>query len=120
MRVKIEQVETLLKGQDVPEQQPRSASDGAVHSFTPSSMPPVTMGLGPEPSLPSMNDLGMPPASASMGGINSDLTADSFSFADTAMSTDPQEGFPWEMIGLGLEEPLPPQDTIDELCVILT
>lgn len=24
--------------------------------------------------------------------------------------------FTWEMIGLGLEEPLPPQETIDELC----
>ena len=24
-------------------------------------------------------------------------------------------GFTWEMIGLGLEEPLPPQDTIDDL-----
>jgi len=23
--------------------------------------------------------------------------------------------FTWEMIGLGLEEPLPPQDTIDDL-----
>jgi hypothetical protein len=27
--------------------------------------------------------------------------------------------FTWEMIGLGLEEPLPPQETIDELYVIL-
>jgi hypothetical protein len=26
--------------------------------------------------------------------------------------------FTWEMIGLGLEEPLPPQETIDELWVI--
>ncbi len=26
--------------------------------------------------------------------------------------------FTWEMIGLGLEEPLPPQDTIDELYVV--
>lgn len=26
--------------------------------------------------------------------------------------------FTWEMIGLGLEEPLPPQDTIDELYVM--
>lgn len=26
--------------------------------------------------------------------------------------------FTWEMIGLGLEEPLPPQETIDELYVI--
>ena len=25
------------------------------------------------------------------------------------------EGLSWEMIGLGLEEPLPPQDMIDEL-----
>lgn len=25
--------------------------------------------------------------------------------------------FTWEMVGLGLEEPLPPQDTIDELYV---
>jgi hypothetical protein len=28
--------------------------------------------------------------------------------------------FTWEMIGLGLEEPLPPQETIDELWVIFT
>jgi len=27
--------------------------------------------------------------------------------------------FTWEMIGLGLEEPLPPQDTIDELYVMI-
>lgn len=27
--------------------------------------------------------------------------------------------FTWEMIGLGLEEPLPPQETIDELYVYL-
>jgi hypothetical protein len=26
--------------------------------------------------------------------------------------------FTWEMIGLGLEEPLPPQETIDELYVL--
>jgi hypothetical protein len=27
----------------------------------------------------------------------------------------PDEQFPWEMIGLGLDEPLPPQDEINEL-----
>lgn len=27
--------------------------------------------------------------------------------------------FTWEMIGLGLEEPLPPQETIDELYVFI-
>jgi hypothetical protein len=30
-----------------------------------------------------------------------------------------ETNFTWEMIGLGLEEPLPPQETIDELYVIL-
>jgi hypothetical protein len=28
--------------------------------------------------------------------------------------------FTWEMIGLGLEEPLPPQETIDELYVVFS
>ena len=28
---------------------------------------------------------------------------------------DMSNNFTWEMIGLGLEEPLPPQETIDEL-----
>ena len=27
----------------------------------------------------------------------------------------PRGGFPWEMMGLGLEEPLPPPDLMDEL-----
>ncbi len=27
------------------------------------------------------------------------------------------DSFPWEMIGQGLEEPLPCQEVIDELCV---
>lgn len=31
------------------------------------------------------------------------------------MAVDPT--FTWEMIGLGLDEPLPPQETIDELYV---
>ena len=44
---------------------------------------------------------------------------------DLAFPTDINMGmglddstFTWEMIGLGLEEPLPPQETIDELYVI--
>lgn len=27
--------------------------------------------------------------------------------------------YQWEMIGLGLEEPLPPQDVMEELCVAI-
>lgn len=32
-----------------------------------------------------------------------------------SLDLKPDEPFSWEMIGLGLEEPLPPQDMIDEL-----
>lgn len=31
------------------------------------------------------------------------------------LSLSPEESFSWEMIGLGLDEPLPPQGMIDEL-----
>ena len=31
------------------------------------------------------------------------------------LSPSPEGSFSWEMIGLGLGEPLPPQDMIDEL-----
>ena len=42
---------------------------------------------------------------------------DDFNFnANMAMGMNNVGGnFTWEMIGLGLEEPLPPQETIDEL-----
>lgn len=36
---------------------------------------------------------------------------DSFDFSAIPMTNN----FTWEMIGLGLEEPLPPQESIDEL-----
>lgn len=44
-------------------------------------------------------------------------TLDDFNFnANLGMPMNNGGGdFPWEMIGLGLEEPLPPQETIDEL-----
>lgn len=51
--------------------------------------------------------------------MNSDSpqTAKEFNFnSSMPMSlNDVPSDFTWEMIGLGLEEPLPPQETIDEL-----
>lgn len=35
-----------------------------------------------------------------------------------AHTTNTTDSFSWEMIGLGLEEPLPTQETINELYVI--
>ena len=42
---------------------------------------------------------------------------DDFNFTDNlGMGMNSMDNsFTWEMIGLGLEEPLPPQETIDEL-----
>jgi hypothetical protein len=43
-------------------------------------------------------------------------TGKDFNFNSMSMPINGVSGdFPWEMIGLGLEEPLPPQETIDEL-----
>lgn len=48
-------------------------------------------------------------------------TLDDFNFTNMGMpmnnvaANDVGGNFTWEMIGLGLEEPLPPQETIDEL-----
>ena len=36
---------------------------------------------------------------------------------NSSMQMGMDNSFTWEMIGLGLEEPLPPQETIDELYV---
>ncbi len=38
---------------------------------------------------------------------------------DPSMNFTLDSNFSWEMIGLGLEEPMPTQDAIDELYVIL-
>jgi hypothetical protein len=96
-----------------------------------------------QPSFPQANVSGIAPRSIpaadfgvsnqSMGvvegvnaerwGFNGDSPAqppiDSMNFAadmNMGMGID-DNTFTWEMIGLGLEEPLPPQETIDELYV---
>lgn len=60
--------------------------------------------------LPNSNEyFGVPDA-----GPNLSPAADPFSHtAANGTSTDGE--FQWEMIGLGLDEPLPPQDVQDEL-----
>lgn len=70
------------------------------------SMPNPNMGLGGEERWHFNN--GESPQQGSM---------DDFSFnASMGMPVNNMPGnFTWEMIGLGLEEPLPPQETIDEL-----
>lgn len=108
---RLKQVETLLKTQDppvtTPEIIPTSFTSGAALGSVPAGdfgIPNPTAGIlgterwrynGESPPQP-MDNMGFPEG------------------MDMGMGLD-DNTFTWEMIGLGLEEPLPPQDTIDEL-----
>ncbi|KAH8735470.1 fungal-specific transcription factor domain-containing protein [Ilyonectria robusta] len=113
---RLKQVETLLKTQDpVPvNNQPKGVN--------------IPMPARPSPQTAAPN-LSIPNAPISMTGdrdmdrwqFNGESpqtgTLDDFNFnASLGMGMNDVGGnFTWEMIGLGLEEPLPPQETIDEL-----
>lgn len=112
-----EQVETLLKTQDP---SPTSAS--------PTKGMGIPMNGPPQQSAPAAN-LGVANPNIAIGDhsdrwrFNGESpqpgtgTMDDFNFgANMGMPMNNVAGnFTWEMIGLGLEEPLPPQETIDEL-----
>jgi hypothetical protein len=96
-----EQVETLLKSQDNSEQ-----NNDAVRQDTTSAYVASTL----QNPLPNSNDF--------LGAADRASLPIPPSGPD-GLPSNPQnttEGdFPWEMIGLGLDEPLPPQDVMDEL-----
>lgn len=108
----VEQVETMLQTQD---QSPTNTS-------------PTNKGINNLPINSTQAATGNVPSGL---GINSDWAdmdtrndspnqaapMDDFNFsANMNMNMNNVGGdFTWEMIGLGLEEPLPPQETIDEL-----
>ena len=99
-----EQVETMLESKD-----PNDISPPAVQSKN--SMDDAFASV-PNMNMPDLN-------SSSMQGIMQDtpfqdqplnLGLDNFGLSGS-------DDFSWEMIGLGIEEPLPSQDIIDELYV---
>ena len=62
------------------------------------------------------------PTNLSMDGIMADFGMDPMNLKGNSMPSvvpgiglSSDENLSWEMIGLGLEEPLPPQEAIDEL-----
>jgi len=114
----LEQVESLLKTSDPPVTTP----DAAPTNFT--SGPGGVSGIGIQ-SIP-VTDFGVQNPIGIVGGgerwrynhgESPQPPMDDLGFsADMNMSMGLDDNtFTWEMIGLGLEEPLPPQDTIDEL-----
>jgi hypothetical protein len=99
-----EQVETLLKNQDSTEQTKDTSRQDSTSAYVANT---ISQGLPDAGYLAGGDKTGMAfPDSISPGPdvLNASATG------------NPAEGeFPWEMIGLGLDEPLPPQDVMDDL-----
>jgi len=119
LEARLAQVETMLKSQD---DQPKSGKDrmaSGQHTTTTnanSSMVPEFSNIGIGQSnvkiLPhlehTINQHDAPPQAqfphSALGAVNG---------GDVTMPSE--ESFPWEMIGLGLDEPLPTEDVVSEL-----
>jgi hypothetical protein len=110
-----EQVETLLKSQD-PADHNRASPDKGPEAVSVPSASEAAFGPASAASLPSFADEDTPMLAAPMGASPDNR----YPFKTTPQPGDDtaeSEPFPWEMIGLGLEEPLPTQDVVNELYV---
>ncbi|TLD34526.1 hypothetical protein E2P81_ATG04691 [Venturia nashicola] len=115
LEARLQQVETLLKTQEPEQQQnpPSPTTNVSYPSFpTESAPPPTSTNYIIESNLTSMNDYALPTGTP-MGGISTD-----YGFDQPGMPTEDADAYPWEMIGLGLDEPLPSQETIDDLYIL--
>ncbi|TQV95932.1 C6 transcription factor Prf [Cordyceps javanica] len=103
---RLKQVETLLKTQE-PSQTPQSASVAPkIPAAAPAAPPPPAMPVDPE-----IDRWNLAADSPRAGAV------EDFNFnSNMNIPVNPDgSNFSWEMIGLGLEEPLPAQEAIDEL-----
>lgn len=107
-----EQVETLLKTQD-PAPPSAAASSNNVSMPNAQSMPNNQPMMNGDRDMDCWNYTAESPRQPPV---------EDFNFNNMGMNMNNGGGgggggghFTWEMIGLGLEEPLPPQETIDEL-----
>lgn len=119
----LEQVETLLKTQDPP----AATLEAAPTSFA--SAQSNVSGIGLRPIV--APEFGVQNSTIGIVGVNDERwrynedspqqPIDDLGFtADINMGMGLDDStFTWEMIGLGLEEPLPPQESIDDLYVIV-
>ncbi|KAF2272588.1 uncharacterized protein EI97DRAFT_445659 [Westerdykella ornata] len=96
-----EQVETLLKNHESTEQNKESARQNPASAYVASTLQQGL--LNPGDGLPPSFTERLSPA------------PDMFPGTASAQSQAGQGEYPWEMIGLGLDEPLPPQDVMDDL-----
>lgn len=103
---RLQQVETLLKNQDSTETSKDTSRQDTTSAYVASTI---------QQALPNQGDY-LNSADRIQGAIHESRTpgADSFQNGGANGNNGEQE-FSWEMIGLGLEEPLPPQDVMDDL-----
>ncbi|KAL6858588.1 fungal-specific transcription factor domain-containing protein [Trichoderma novae-zelandiae] len=110
---RLKQVETLLKTQEPPAKSPTKGVGIQIPNANNQSNAPAAMPM----SNPNMGMNGEERWHFNNGESPQAAPLDDFGFnANMGMPVNNMPGnFTWEMIGLGLEEPLPPQETIDEL-----
>ena len=87
-----------------------------VSSAVPKVMEPLNLGNGAAFPMPetSMDPLSTSESYTMVGGsFVPDLSQDMLHVSEPGLDLD--DSFSWEMIGLGLEEPMPTQEAIEEL-----
>jgi hypothetical protein len=99
---RIEQVEHLLKSQDTPDASNDTSRQDTASAYVANTLSQALPNAGDYLDTQNRIQDSRPPAADPVH-----ITA------PTANNGDAD--FSWEMIGLGLEEPLPPQDVMDEL-----
>lgn len=105
-------METLLKTQEPSEKVPEIAKTNfTINTATPNILQGVTTDFDLPNAQIDSERWGFPTSASPQQPL------DDLSFNAGLNMGMPMDGttFTWEMIGLGLEEPLPPQETIDEL-----
>jgi hypothetical protein len=125
LEARLAQVETLLKGQDEPvaveevssraEKGSRGANDAQQRrAAVPEDGGNIATGASNVNAIPHIKRT----LRQQDGPVQAQLPQAALNTNSSGDKTVPQEEqFPWEMIGLGLDEPLPPQDAIDELTI---
>lgn len=106
LEARLQQVETLLNNQNATEQSKESTLQDATSAYVASTM---------QQGLPISNEyLNVDKAP---NGFNESISPgpEGLQSNGTTNATAGEGDFPWEMIGLGLDEPLPPQDVMNDL-----
>ncbi|KAL2685013.1 hypothetical protein Neosp_006107 [[Neocosmospora] mangrovei] len=111
---RLKQVETLLKTQEPPTNVPKTLNvpmPAPPQTTSPANLniPNATMGLTGDRDMDRWNFNGESPQTGAIEDFNFNASMNMGGMNNVGGT------FTWEMIGLGLEEPLPPQETIDEL-----